>query len=283
MAYEISTHNLDLYNEGKISYKQLESRLKLETLNVSERLELKGLLNTSNSDTADTQAIQEQFIKRYTSMKVMNTHFGYDVKHKSLVEQDPGARSILGMTTYFRGRAQIINQSMIKPLKQAWNNGNVLSKQGREAIGNLITFIVGSALAGKAAEKMGYDAYNLVGDSIYTPLSPGVSMAVQTSQEIDFIISESGDEVEFETTVTRIADLIGSLGELGVPMLNTMSNLYENQNDVAGVNTMKRVQNELYSRGWIETENTYKDMDRSTYEKIANVLWGGFGTPKDSD
>jgi glutathione synthase/RimK-type ligase-like ATP-grasp enzyme len=101
-------------------------------------------------------------------------------------------------------------------------------------------------------------------------------MALEASQEIDYIISQAGDEVDFETTATRIADIIGGLAELGVPMINTMSQLYQAQNDVRGVTTMKRAQNILYEQGWADTEKTYQDMDRNLYEKIANVLWGGF-------
>ena len=278
MAYEISTHNLDLYNQGKIDYKTLESRLKINTLNTSERLELKGLLNTSESYIENNAEIQEEFIKRYTSMKTMNTHFGYDLKHKSMIEQNPGARQIIGPVTYFRGRSQIIRQSVVNPIIQAKQTGNW--KQGREALGNLFKFIVGTALAHKAAEKMGYEAYDLVSDSVYTPLSPGVSLAVEASREIDYAISQAGDEVDFETSVIRIAEVIGGLGELGVPMLNTMSQLYQARNNVSGVTTMKRVQNLLYEQGWAETEKRYKDMDRNLFEKIGSVFWGGFEKPK---
>jgi hypothetical protein len=104
-------------------------------------------------------------------------------------------------------------------------------------------------------------------------------MAIETSQQLDYIVSQSDEDIE--TKIEKGIDIIGALGELGVPMINTMSQFYQARNNVSGVTTMKRIKNELYIRGWGETEELYKDMDRNLYEKIGNVLWGGFENPEE--
>jgi hypothetical protein len=271
LVHEVAAHNLDLLQDGKIDYNTFTKRLQIDSMDNMYGMGLEALVNTGKSPGTDTEAIRDEFLKRYINYKVLGTHFGYDLKHKSLLEQKPGNRQALGPVTYARGRAQILNKTITQPLKNGFQNRD--AKQMKEGVGNLFKFIVGSAAASAGLGAVGIKAYNLISDSIYTPVQPGITKLLEATNEIKFAISEAGDDVTTEQTVVRIADIIGNLTEVSVPMLNTLSNFYEAQNDVKGVTTMRRVQNLLYERGYLEKEKIYKDMNRDTIERIGHVLW----------
>jgi hypothetical protein len=244
-------------------------------------------LQVQSQELAQSQdKIYQQFIKEYTAAKTMNTHFGYGLPNKSLLEQASRKNRFLhGMLTYFRGRMEMQYRQMVQPLFEAGNN-----KDWRKAVQsafNIVSFVTGSYLAHKVSKDfLGFEAYGIVEDNLrYTPLSPGLSALGEASNTFSQIIAEGarrGDPTP--ETVARGVRAVLSTGDGMVPFMKSITSFYESQEGVYGVNFVRLVEKQLEGESiFVENKQKFKKFDRTTFQSILHFLTGGFEQPDPSE
>ncbi len=267
VLYTSAQRNAKLYKSGKLSLGALSRRLRLDTLHISQRLELKQLLETN----------PKEFQARFAEYKTENIHFKYETAFRSAVEQQPGSRLLGGLMVYPRGWFELAYQNSVKPFYQGMRTKNY-SMAWQGLVGLMLLYAGGDA-ARRLIEKItGRSAYGFFSNLLqYGPGGPGFGKIQDFFDGIQGIKYswEKGGEDNLTKTVDQIARLGFRLGEPFVPIADMFLNMYENSNNVYGVRVWS-----LAKKKWMdEYGDTYgKDFrytDRTTLEKIQHQIFGG--------
>jgi len=268
VAHRIAQKNVEDYLAGEIDYKKLKKRLKLSTLELSERLELGALLAAKDTDT---------FIRKYAEFKTENTHFRYESSLRSAAEQYPLARLLTGLMVYPRGVYQILKYNGVLPMLDAAKTGDV--RQGYEGFKNILALFFMSWIAKRWIKKItGKDAYGVIETMLsYTPLDPGFGKIKETFDnvsEIHYRGAQQGWSIE-KTAGLMLRELAWIAEFIWFP-LEMFTKFYEATNDVYGVrlwSLLARKYSEKYK------DKKYKQYQRSSWKAFIHALLGGFEMP----
>lgn len=267
VAYQMAHDAAREYSEGKITYKQLAARLRLDNLHVAQVMELQQHLGEGRYD---------KFIERVTEMKVENTHFKYETPFRSAAEQTPGSRSWMGLVTFPRGVFELMYQNGVRPVVRGIQSGN-----GRMVYEGLKT--IAYLYAGSSVAK--YLLYDLTGKSAYGlwstilaygPLGPGPGKIVDFFDDVHKVIwrAEKGD-----WTIARTADAIVTVGsrqlEMFLPLCDTYINGYESLKDKRGVTLWRLVKKGALSKWERKHGKPFRQSNREFIENVQHMIWGG--------
>jgi len=269
VLYSSAQRNAKLYKAGKISYGTLSNRLKLDTLHVSQRMELKQLLET---DRVEFQA-------RFAEYKTENIHFRYETALRSAAEQDPGSRMIGGLIVYPRGYVEIAYQNAVKPFFQGMKTQNY--RMAWQGLIGIATLYAGADIARRLIEKItGKSAYGLVSSLLqYGPGGPGfgkVQDFFDGLQNIGYSIGQlDGDKKKTDIVVSGLMKLAGDLGELFIPISTLYINHYESSNNVYGARAWSIARKKYMDEYGDTYGKKFRTTDRTMLEKIQHDLFGG--------
>ncbi len=267
VLHQTAYRNVNQFMDGKISYQKLIRHLDIDTLHATQRLELKRLL-----DDGDLRS----FVANYAEYKTENIHFRYETALRSVSEQTPTGRTLIGLATFPRGTFEIMYQNGIKPFIQGFETGNYQqSYKGLKAI-------IGGIFGSRAARwllygitgRIAYGVFDTV--TRYTPVAPGaarlqelfddVSNAMWQAQEYDKSIAETADDM--------MAVATGQL-ELFIPFCDVALDYYETKNDVYGVRLYSLLKRNVRQQYLDETGKRFRAADRAYHERVQHLFWGG--------
>jgi len=267
LLHQTAYRNAQQFMDGKISYSKLARHLDIDTLHASQRLELKRLL-----DEGDMRS----FVANWAEYKTENVHFRYETALRSVAEQTPGGRVLVGLATYPKGVFEIMYQNGIKPFMQGFTSRNY--EQSYKGLKTITMAIFGSRVARWLLYGItGRIAYGIF-DTVfrYTPVAPGaarlqelfddVSNAMWQAQEYDKSIAETADDM--------MAAATGQL-ELFIPFCDVALDYYETKNDVYGVRLYSLLKRRVREQYLEETGKRFRAADRDYHERIQHLFWGG--------
>jgi hypothetical protein len=120
-SFVITERYVDRYLSGELSYRDLVTGLKLNTLEPATRLELATLFNRG-VEANEGKAGFREFMYALTEIKNENINGLYRISERSPVEQSPMMRQFVGLATYSRLRAEIIVRQGVLPMKRQFAN-----------------------------------------------------------------------------------------------------------------------------------------------------------------
>jgi len=254
------------YLEGKINLKSLNARLMLDTLHPTQYKELRDLLDKGD---------HHGFVLRYSELKTENIHFRYENALRSLIEQRPEWKMIVGLATFPRGAFEIFYQNGVKTMLRGWKAKDYgMATRGLATIAafGLMSFLVAEFFR----RFLGKYAYGLVTFLAYTPLDPGVSIVNEAFGGFSYAVRRYS---EGETNEGQFAlEAAGSLAQvidLAVPMSDLFINLYESIGNKEGVRLWRSVNRELRKKMGKDVR-PLRTYDRNSYEKALHIFIGGF-------
>ncbi len=265
--HQTAYRNLEKFAQKKISAKKLWSNLDIDTLHLSQRLELHRLL-----DEGDVR----QFAANWSEYKVENIHFRYETSLRSVAEQTPGGKAWIGLMTFPRGTAEILYQNGVKPFVQGFNSGNY--RQSYKGLRTIIMSIFGSRAARWLLYGLtGRTAYGIF-DTIfrYTPVAPGAARVQQMFDDVSGILYMADEhEKDIPETVDAIMGAVSYQLELFIPFCDVALDYYETTNDVYGVRLYSLLKKKALQQYKNETGKKFREADRDYHERIQHMFWGG--------
>jgi hypothetical protein len=253
MYYDTAQRNFREYAEGKISFNTLRKRIKFDNLNITQVNELLQDLDRGNLRTAT---------KNYASYKTENTHFRYETTLRSAAEQRPGDRALLGLLVYPRGVFNLSYENGALPLVQGIKTGDW--NKAYQALGSLLTLVIFSGIAREVLKAVtGKDSYGIPS---YTPIDPGVSFLANM---VD------GANQARKHGPSAVANVLAKNLEFAIPLADEFTNIYESQNDKAGVRFWQLVKIQLNHKYERKYKKKWRKTNRSDWEKISHVLFSG--------
>lgn len=268
--HRAAQRNLQEMRSGKISFNQLVSRLKLDTLHPKQQIDLVNLIEEGND---------RQFIRDVAEYKTENIHFRYRTGLRSPAEQTIAGRTFVGLMVYPRGVYNLAMENSIKPLYRGITRGNY--GMAARGLGNLVALYIGAALARRALYKLtGREAYGLTHTIFgYTPMSPGVSWMQERLNDFSWTIQENGLSA---ATAEEAANIGGDMAEFLIPFCDIAIDMYEAENDVRGVTFWNLTKKKLKQKYYMRTGKRYRKSRRDDWERISHILFsGGFEEPKE--
>ncbi len=271
VLYTAAQRNVKLFKQGKISFGTLSNRLRLDTLHVSQRLEMKQLLETN----------PKEFQAKFAEYKTENIHFKYETAFRSAVEQNPLSRIALGLTVYPRGFFELSYQNSIKPMFQGIRIGN--GRMFYQGLIGLIFLYAGADVARRLIQKIaGKKAYGFWSNlTQYRPLGPGFGKIKDLMDDwsgIKYRAEENG--WNWKRTGEALFSAGSASVEMFIPYCDVMINIYETNNDVYGVRAFrlaKKMAMDKYSK---KKGKKFRTADRDTMEKFQHLVFGGAEKPK---
>ncbi len=252
---------------GKISYGKLAARLKLDTLHISQQLELQSLLD--KGDTAE-------FVRLVANWKTENVHFRYETAFRSAAEQTTTGRAIIGLLTYPRGVFELTYQNSVKPLAQGIRTGD--GRKIWQGVVSLALLYIGAELAKEIVKKItGKTAYGFLELlTHYTPFDPGASKIAEFASKISQIQwrAEQGN-LSIRKTADNIAAALMQELELFLVFSDAYLNYYEAANDKRGVRLWSLLKKEALAKYVKDNGRPFKNTNRDFIEKIQHVVYGG--------
>lgn len=268
VLHRTAQRNVEQFRSGQISFNKLWNRLKLSTLHVSQRMELRGLLESGN---------YREFVSKVAEYKTENIHFRYETALRAGVEQNPLSRALIGLAVYPRGVFELAYQNGTKPMVEGMTTGNW--RQAYDGAKSISLLFAMSALTGKIIkETVGKSAYGLVSTLFhYSPLNPGVGKIKDLFDNINDIQYQSNTEGwSLQQTANAILSVGGSNLEFLIPAADIYIDIYESTNDARGVSLWKLVKKKAEPAYMRRFGKKFTKADRSNYEAIMHVLTGGF-------
>ncbi len=265
--HQAAYRNTEQFARGKISYNKLKANLDIDTLHVTQRLELKKLL-----DKGDVRS----FIANYSEYKVENIHGRYSTPLRSLAEQTPADRLLLGLMTFPRLTFEILYQNGAKPFVQGFQTGNY--KQSYAGLKVIISTFIGAAAATWSLDKItGKKAYDIP-ETIarYAPLNPGVNKIKEMFDDVNQIIyyASENDKGIPEIAAAIVTSTLSNL-ELLIPFSDEGVAYYEAKEDKYGVTLYKLIRKQALKAYKNETGKDFREADRDYHERVHHLFWGG--------
>ncbi len=265
--HQTAYRNLEKFAKEKMSAKKLWNNLDIDTLHLSQRLELHRLLDEGNV---------RQFAANWAEYKTENIHFRYETSLRSVAEQTPGGKAWIGLMTFPRGTAEIMYQNGIKPFVQGFNSGNY--RQSYKGLKTIMMSIFGSRAARWLLYGLtGRTAYGVF-DTIfrYTPVAPGAARVQQMFDDVSGILymAEEHDR-SLPDTADAIMGAVSYQLELFIPFCDVALDHYETTNDVYGVRLYSLLKKKALQQYKDETGKVFRSADRDYHEKIQHMFWGG--------
>ena len=267
MMHQTAYRNVQQFTKGKIPAKKLWSNLDIDTMHVSQRLELHRLADSEN---------WREFVNNYAEYKTENIHFRYETALRSVAEQTPTGRVALGLATFPRGTFEIMYQNGIKPFVQGFQSGNY--QQSYKGLKAMTMAIFGS----RAARWLLYGVTGRVAYGIfdtvfrYTPVAPGPA---QVQDLFDDVSNAMWQAQENDKPVEAVADSIMAAAsnrlELFIPFCDVALDYYETHNDVYGVRLYALLKKKVRAAYFQETGEKFREADRTYHEKIQHMFWSG--------
>ena len=265
--HQTAYRNLEKFAKGKMTAKKLWNNLDIDTLHLSQRLELHRLLDKGNV---------RQFAANWAEYKTENIHFRYETSLRSVAEQTPGGKAWIGLMTFPRGTAEIMYQNGIKPFVQGYNSGNY--RQSYKGLKTIMMSIFGSRAARWLLYGLtGRTAYGVF-DTIfrYTPVAPGAARVQQMFDDVSGILYLADEnEKDIPETADAIMGAVSYQLELFIPFCDIALDYYETQNDVYGVRLYSLLKKKARQQYKNETGKKFREADRDYHEKIQHMFWGG--------
>jgi hypothetical protein len=214
----------------------------------------------------DVNAFAEQYAIHQTDM----VNFRYDTSSRASYEQSPNSRMIAGLSTFLRGTAELSYYKSVGSILRGtkYKNPSLIWRGFTGLLGLAFT----AGLVQAMMEKLvGRSDYNLPMVVAWTPLSPGMSMMLDAF--------ENGKKA-WEATVGKDRDakkalkawvaLLSSPAN-AIPILRTLMSVRETVKGEYGVTL-----GGLVSRKLGLEEGGFKHTERTDYQKLMHLLFGGF-------
>ena len=271
VLYTAAQNNAKSYKAGSMSLGRLSNRLRLETLHVTQRMELKQLLETNPAG----------FAARFAEYKVENIHFKYETAFRAAAEQGTLQRIVGGLTVYPRGFLELAYQNSVKPFYQGMQTGN--HRMAWQGLVGLMMLLIGTEAAKRLVEKItGKSAYGILGNLFqYGPGGPGLGKLqdfFDHLQNMKYTIEGLDDDAPISDTLVKgLMKIGGELGELFIPVCTAYINHYENSENVYGVRLWSLVKKEFIDKygGAYVHGRKFRETDRTFMEKIQHQIYGG--------
>lgn len=270
VLYSSAQRNAKLYKSGKISYGTLSSRLRLDTLHVTQRIEMKQLLENN----------PKEFQAKFAEYKTENIHFKYETAFRAAVEQNPLSRIALGLTVYPRGFYELAYQNSVKPLFQGMRTGNY--RQAWQGLLGLLFLYVGADVARRIIEKItGKTAYGFLQNlTQYRPLGPGFGKIKDLMDDWSGI-RYRGEQNGWtpQRTAEQLVSAASASLEMFIPFSDVMINIYETNNNVYGVRLYRLAKKMAMDEYGKKHGTKFRTTDRDMWEKIQHIVFGGAEKP----
>lgn len=267
LMHQTAFRNVQKFIKGDISYNKLNSRLDIDTLHVSQRLELDRLIDEGRF---------KEFVANYAEYKTENIHFRYETSLRSMAEQTPAGRTTIGLMTFPRGTFEIMYQNGVKASIQGFQTKNY--KQAYKGAKTVIFAMAGSRAArGLLYGITGRVAYGIF-DTVfrYTPVTPGAARVKQMADDVSSIMWKAQED---NWPVKKTAGAMLAAGtaqlELFIPFCDVYLDYYETRNDEYGVRLFSLLKEKSRKQYWDETGKRFRTADRDYQEKLQHLLWGG--------
>jgi len=253
MFYDAAQRNFKDYQDGRISFGRMRRRLKLDVLDVTQVNEILVELNKGQTRSATNL---------YATYKTENVHFRYDTTLRGAVEQSPAGRILTGLVVYPRGVFNLAYRNGALPLVEGLKTGDF--DKAYQALGEILSLVVFTALSRRILKALtGRDSYGI---PTYAPIDPGISLIQR--------MAEDASRTQGRSAGTT-AKIMASNLEFAIPMVHAFTNIYESQNDKAGVRYWQLVLIVLKADYKRKYKKQWKKTNRTDWEKISHVLFSG--------
>ena len=265
ISHQIAQTATQALEAGKISVGKLRSRLMLDSMMLSQRVELDRLLTTGDYDT---------FVRRYAEYKTDAVNFSYDTALRSAIEQTPMGRVLAGIAVFPRGVYNIAVTNGLKPLVTGVKQGNY--GQAAQGLRNLVMLYIGAKTTDwvyqQVTGKKG--AYGAGGLLSYAPGAPGLNMLIQLCDDIGrAIYRNSVGHTTTEQEATEIAGILFKQAEFAFPLSDIIVRLYADSKNVEDVRLWGLVRAALDEE---YAQHAFKKNERTGYQAVMHLLFGGF-------
>ena len=271
VSHRMARDAAEAFQLRKIDAKTLRERLMLDSMMLSQRAELDGLLAKGDYDT---------FVRRYAEFKTDATNGAYEKALRSPLEQTPTGRAFAGIMVWPRLVYNAAAINGVVPMYQGWKNRN--GRQFTQGLRNIVLLYAGMVAADKVYElTIGRKGtYSLSGSLLtYTPGSPGFGIMSETFNDVKRI-TQMRDEGKL--TVQQAADqiagvIVNKLGQV-MPLGVEFTRVHSAMSGVKDQQLWQIVKSEVDQR-YAQTHRGRK-MNRSDYQQVMHFLFGGFKEPE---
>lgn len=265
--HQTAYRNAQQIIQGKISAEKFWHNLNMDNLHIDQRLEMHRLIDEGN---------WREIVKNFAEYRTENIHFRYDTALRSIAEQTPGGRAVMGLATFPRGTFEIMYQNGFKPFVQGFESGNY--RQSYEGLKTIIMGIFGSRMARwmlyAVTGRVAYGVFDTV--TRYAPVAPGprrIQELFDTINNIQWRAQEQGYDIA--KTSDMIMAAVTYQSELFIPFCDVALDYYEYQNDVHGVRLYSLLKKKALQRFKDETGKAFRPASRDSNERIQHLFWGG--------